>query len=133
MFSIQFLFKSTEVIHKKKENCIVSVFEWLYVKKHTTIAFFIKILVYLDLIQKTTQVTTRGNTTQHEYNTRQYDTTRVQYETRQDNTSTTRHNTSTTRDNTTQHDCNTTQHKTTRIQYDKKRVKHETTRVKRKL
>ena len=56
----------------------------------------------IDLVQKTTRVTTRDNTTQYEYNTRQHDTTR---------------------DNTTQYEYNTTQHETTRIQYDTTRVK----------
>ena len=39
--------------------------------------------VQKDLVQKTTQVTTRDNTTQHEYNTRQYDTTQIQRDTTQ--------------------------------------------------
>ena len=36
---------------------------------------------YLDLVYKTTRVTTRDNTTQHEYNARQHNTTRVKHET----------------------------------------------------
>ena len=34
-----------------------------------------------DPVQKTTQVTIRGNATQRKYNTRQHDTTGVQHET----------------------------------------------------
>ena len=46
-----------------------------------------------DLVWKTTRVTARGNTTQHE-------TTRVQHENTRHNTSSTRHNTSKARLNT---------------------------------
>ena len=57
---------------------------------------------YLDLVYKTTRVTTRGNTTQHEYNARQHNTIRVKHNTSKtrDNTSALRYNTSTTRPNT---------------------------------
>ena len=50
-----------------------------------------------DLVQKTTQVTTRLNTTQHIITRLQHDTTRDKTSTIRDNTSTTQGNTSTTR------------------------------------
>ena len=63
---------------------------------------FFEFNVRIDLIYKTTRVTTRDNTRQHEYNTTQhkYDTTqykatRLQHEYNTTNTSTTRPNRST--------------------------------------
>ena len=72
----------------------------------------------MDPVQKTTRVTTR-------HNTRQHDAT-------QGNTSTTRHNTTqhdTTRHNTRQHEYNTRQHNTTRVNTSPTRDNTGTTRV----
>ena len=75
----------------------------------STIDFAIK----SDLVQKTTQVTTRDNTKQHK-------ATRVQHDTTGDNTITTRHN-------TTQHEYNTVQHETKRVEHDTTRDNTSTT------
>ena len=81
-------------------------------------------------LETITRVTTRDNTTQHEYNTTQHEATRAQHQTTR-----VQHETTQVKREykTTQNIYNTRKHKTTWVQYDTIRVQHDLTQVQRKL